>query len=59
MSKARPVQGADEEAEALRAWAVEWARRLPPWSDEKWARINATLGRAVRTGRGSSGSRAE
>lgn len=57
-SQAPSDGGVDEETEALRAWAREWARRLPPWSDEKWARINATLGRAVRTGRGgASGSR--
>lgn len=38
-----PIDG----KEALRAWAREWARRLPPWSDEQWHQINAGLGYRV------------
>jgi hypothetical protein len=37
-----------EETAAVRAWAREWARRLPRWSDEQWRSINAALGHRVR-----------
>src|SRR2546427_7272741 len=41
----RPTSSEDKEA--LRQWAREWARRLPPWSDEQWRQINAGLGYRV------------
>ena len=37
----------NDDKEALREWACEWARRLPPWSDEQWRQINAGLGYQV------------
>jgi hypothetical protein len=43
--------GGDEETAAVRAWAREWARRLPHWSDEQWRSINAGLGYRVRSRR--------
>lgn len=37
------------DVDEVRAWAREWAKRLPDWSDEQWRRINAGLGYRVRT----------
>jgi hypothetical protein len=46
-----PDDAEDEETAAVRAWAREWARRLPRWSDEQWRYINAGLGYRARTRR--------
>lgn len=54
----------EDEAEAMSpeeaadwAWARDYARRAPEWSDEKWRRMNALLGMVVRGADGGSAAR--
>ncbi|MBS2964296.1 hypothetical protein KGA66_14645, partial [Actinocrinis puniceicyclus] len=45
------------DVDEVRAWAREWAKRLPHWSDEQWRSINAGLGYRVRTRKTAKGKR--